>query len=230
MTRTRAAWRTGVAVFLLLATSAVSQASAQTPNDIRSLERDIRPLMPTVLALQSTVAELEENRKGLDKTASDVKGNGLALVKSVANLDKAMTDLGVKQTETEIRVDLSSDVLFDFDKWNIKPEASIALRQTALVIAKKRAGQVRITGHTDSKGTDAYNQRLSERRAESVKRWMVELGAFTPKYFSTKGVGERYPVAPNERVDGSDNPEGRSKNRRVEIIIETVSRGKVSKR
>jgi outer membrane protein OmpA-like peptidoglycan-associated protein len=131
----------------------------------------------------------------------------------------AATDLAVKETETEIRIALSADVLFDFDKSDVKPEAAEALRQVAAVLREHPGQPVRIEGHTDSKGSDAYNQALSEDRALSVRDWLVEEEGLDGTGFETVGYGEAQPAAPNEHPDGSDDPEGRQKNRRVEIVI-----------
>jgi outer membrane protein OmpA-like peptidoglycan-associated protein len=86
---------------------------------------------------------------------------------------------------------------------------------------KDRAGNrgVSIEGHTDAIGSEAYNQALSERRAESVTRELAYDGVHGAR-LATRGFGERYPVAPNTREDGSDNSHGRAKNRRVEVVIE----------
>lgn len=76
----------------------------------------------------------------------------------------------------------------------------------------------RIDGHTDSRGGDDYNMVLSQRRADSVKNWLVAAGAVGGVLFA-KGLGESKPIALNENPDGTDNPEGRQKNRRVEIVV-----------
>jgi len=73
-------------------------------------------------------------------------------------------------------------------------------------------------GRSDATGDDAYNQRLSERRAESVRQWFARNGLADLR-FSSRGLGETRPVAPNTKPDGADDPEGRQKNRRVEIVI-----------
>jgi outer membrane protein OmpA-like peptidoglycan-associated protein len=127
-------------------------------------------------------------------------------------------DLQVKETATEIRIELAADVLFDFDKATIKPEAAAALHSVAEIVTGKGNGRrVRIDGHTDSKGNDAYNQKLSERRAESVKQWLAEKEGLGQVKMTTQGFGASKPVSPN--IDGSDSPEGRQKNRRVEIVL-----------
>ena len=78
---------------------------------------------------------------------------------------------------------------------------------------------VSIEGHTDGKGSDTYNQNLSERRAESVRHWFTAIEKLNRVGFETKGWGARKPVAPNQKPDGSDDPDGRQKNRRVEIVV-----------
>ena len=76
-----------------------------------------------------------------------------------------------------------------------------------------------IEGHTDGKGDDNYNEKLSERRAASVRNWLAFHGVRTA--MTTRGWGKSKPVAPNTKPDGSDDPEGRQKNRRVEITVKT---------
>jgi outer membrane protein OmpA-like peptidoglycan-associated protein len=139
---------------------------------------------------------------------------------SVVDLGGKTQDLQVKETATEIRIELAADVLFDFDKATIEPEAAAALHNTAEIIKTKGAGRsVRIDGHTDSKGSDAYNQKLSERRANAVEQWLVQKEGLGAIKMATQGFGAKKPVAPNTNPDGSDNPEGRQKNRRVEIVL-----------
>jgi outer membrane protein OmpA-like peptidoglycan-associated protein len=127
--------------------------------------------------------------------------------------------LEAKETATTIEVALAADVLFDFDKADIRAAAEATLHDVAQLIRDKARGPVAIQGFTDALGTDAYNQRLSERRAVAVKAWLVAHEAFAPRLFTTSGLGARNPVAPNRNSDGSDNPEGRQRNRRVTLII-----------
>lgn len=137
----------------------------------------------------------------------------------VQDLAGRIDDLRLRESATEYRIELAADVLFDFDKSEIKPEAERVLARAAAFVRERAAGVVRIEGHTDAKGADAYNQRLSERRAAAVKAWFATAGGLGTVVFSTKGLGARQPVAPNTRTDGSDDPDGRQKNRRVEIVI-----------
>lgn len=150
---------------------------------------------------------------------SEGTGKVLDLVFRIENLAGNVQDLQVKETDQEIRIELAADVLFDFDKADILPKAQDALRQAAGVIKEKGKGTVRIEGHTDSKGSDPYNQKLSERRAAAVKAWFIDKEGVRNVEFSTTGFGAKQPKAPNKKPDGSDDPEGRQKNRRVEIIL-----------
>ncbi|HSE40626.1 MAG TPA: OmpA family protein [Acidobacteriota bacterium] len=130
-------------------------------------------------------------------------------------------ELGGKVTDREVRLELSADVLFDFNKAGIKPAAVATLSKVAQVIKNYGNAPVMIEGHTDSVGADDYNLKLSESRALSVKSWMEKQGEVGAARMSIKGWGESKPVAPNLKPDGKDDPEGRQKNRRVEITIRT---------
>lgn len=142
----------------------------------------------------------------------------LDLIFKVENIGGKVVDLKMKETDTEIRIELAADVLFDFDKANLRPQAQQALKQVATIIREKAKGTVRVEGHTDSKGTDPYNQKLSVGRANSVKNWLIQKERLKDVRFSTAGFGAKNPVVSNTKPDGSDDPEGRQKNRRVEII------------
>jgi outer membrane protein OmpA-like peptidoglycan-associated protein len=124
----------------------------------------------------------------------------------------------VEETPRATRLTVRNDVLFDFDKAELRPEAAEALGRVAEIIRQRRPRGVRIVGHTDSMGSDSYNQGLSERRAQSVERWLASNGGGLPP-MQAEGRGEQEPVAPNEQ-GGRDNPEGRQQNRRVEVLLE----------
>jgi outer membrane protein OmpA-like peptidoglycan-associated protein len=154
-----------------------------------------------------------------NQVADPSKTKILDLVFRVDDLGGKVQDLQVKETGQEIRIELAADVLFDFDKADLRPAAQKTLHQAAGIISDKAKGAVRIEGHTDSKGNDAYNQKLSERRAASVKTWFVDKEGLGSVQFSTQGFGAKKPVASNTKPDGSDDPDGRQKNRRVEIVL-----------
>jgi outer membrane protein OmpA-like peptidoglycan-associated protein len=149
---------------------------------------------------------------------TDLKFKVVDIVFKVESFGGEVIDLQVKETATEVRIELAADVLFDFDKATLLPKAEDTLKKAAEFIRQRAVGVVRIEGHTDAKGDDAYNQRLSERRAESVQKWFARNGLARVR-FSSRGFGKTQPVAPNTKPDGADDPEGRQKNRRVEIVI-----------
>lgn len=111
---------------------------------------------------------------------------------------------------------LDSEVLFDVNKYDVRvhPEAEEFLKNLAIVLKEMDVKNFEIDGHTDSDGSDEYNQVLSEKRANSVKNFLVSQGVTAE--ITTKGYGESKPVASN------DTAEGKQKNRRVEIIIPTI--------
>ena len=111
-------------------------------------------------------------------------------------------------------ITLDSGVLFDVDKYDIRPEAQETLNQLAKLLTEAGITAFEIDGHTDSNADDDYNQTLSENRANSVKEYLKAQGVTAE--ITTQGYGESRPVATNETA------EGRQQNRRVEIIIPTV--------
>ena len=180
-----------------------------------------------------TPADIAGRTPDLNTRVVDFGGRIVDLVFTIRDLRFAVVDLGgkpaemvgktealnVKETATEIRIELAADVLFDFDKADIRQDAASALHQVADIIRDKGRGRaVRIEGHTDAKGSDAYNQKLSDRRAQSVQQWLAQKEGLKGR-MATQGFGAKRPVAPNNKPDGADDPEGRQKNRRVEIVL-----------
>lgn len=154
-------------------------------------------------------------KRALDVVPSvlEIRGLQSGIVSTVQEVRQAMRDLGATETDLEVRVELPADVLFDFDKADIRSDAASALAQLATLIRAYPSGSATLEGHTDSKGDDAYNQRLSEQRAGSVKRWLVEREGIDGSRLTPRGWGERKPVA------GNEDDAGRQRNRRVEVVI-----------
>jgi outer membrane protein OmpA-like peptidoglycan-associated protein len=126
----------------------------------------------------------------------------------------------VTQVAREVKIELPADVLFDFDKSEIRPDAAVALAAAAELLKKGVNGAVKIDGHTDSRGAAAYNQKLSQDRARSVQAWFAKNGGLPAALrYTLTGYGATRPAAPNAKPDGSDNPDGRQRNRRVEITF-----------
>ena len=120
--------------------------------------------------------------------------------------------LVAKAVVTQTKVTLQADTLFDFDKSALKPEGKAALDQVAAGIKGVKLEVVIAVGNTDSVGTDAYNLALGQRRAESVKAYLVSKGVPADRIY-TESKGKSNPVATNATA------EGRSLNRRVDIEV-----------
>ncbi|MDR2014091.1 MAG: OmpA family protein [Azoarcus sp.] len=168
--------------------------------------------------LNSSGPLLEKGGPLLEKGGPLLERGGPLLEKGGPLLNSGQS-LIVNETAKELRVTMAADILFDFDKATIRPDAASALHQIALLLREKSHGDVRIEGHTDSMGGNDYNMRLSQRRALAVESWLDEREGFAGKRFTIVGFGASRPVAPNRKPDGSDDPDGRQKNRRVELVI-----------
>jgi outer membrane protein OmpA-like peptidoglycan-associated protein len=149
----------------------------------------------------------------------DLRLQALDLQFRIEDVKGAVQALAMKETPTEVKIELSGDILFEFDKADLRPEAQPALQRVLEIIKQYPRASMSIDGYTDAKGADAYNLRLSDRRAAAVKSWLVQPGGVNGKQIKTRGWGKANPVAANANPDGSDNPEGRQKNRRVEITV-----------
>jgi len=152
-------------------------------------------------------------------TGNDTQGNTASATITLV----AMLEVASIQTQNQgctRRLTVGSDALFAFNQATLTPIAQKTLAVLGPEIKKAGQHPVQIFGYTDSIGSESYNQTLSERRAQSVRDWLVAhhfLTAGTP----IQGLGKKDPVAPNTNPDGSDNPAGRAKNRRVEVVIDT---------
>ncbi|MBI2272107.1 MAG: OmpA family protein [Bacteroidetes bacterium] len=111
-----------------------------------------------------------------------------------------------------------SNILFEFNKYELSKESNSQLDKLIIYLLQYSAHKVKITGYTDSKGSDTYNLILSKKRAMAVSTYLT-LNGINKKRMSLDYKGESHPVAPNENPDKSDNTEGRNLNRRVEMKI-----------
>jgi outer membrane protein OmpA-like peptidoglycan-associated protein len=124
----------------------------------------------------------------------------------------AGTGIDVSRDGDVIKLNLPDGVTFDFAKYDLKPQFYPALNTIASTLKEYDQTIVEVSGHTDSIGTDAANQVLSERRANAVSSYLIGQGVVRER-FEVVGMGERYPVASN------DTDAGRALNRRVEIRL-----------
>ena len=167
-------------------------------------------------AIAKKQAELERQRIELEKKSLELRQKEL-------DLEKSRKEFQAQQSGRSLSMNLSGDVLFDYDQATLKPEAEQALKKVAVVLSQFPESQVTVEGYADAKGTQTGNMQLSRERAQAVKDWLVKNGGVPAADIATKGFGEQYPVAANTNPNGTDNPVGRALNRRVSIIVERAA-------
>lgn len=138
---------------------------------------------------------------------------------TTSSVEAIKSELGATETSRGTVISLPGDVLFDFDKAAVREDARPVLDKLAQLLVAESVRTVTIEGHTDSKGDDAYNLKLSKRRAQAVRDYLKDVRSIAAERMTVKGVGEARPVGQNMTPDGKDNPSGQQKNRRVEVII-----------
>jgi outer membrane protein OmpA-like peptidoglycan-associated protein len=168
------------------------------PDEVTSVDL----VMPDFLPFEAMPLE------GLGGAASE----GIDVAGKTLSLEGALKELGAQVTPEEIKIELSADVLFDFDKADLRPAAESQLGNLLTVVNSRPGASVSIEGHTDVRGEEAYNQALSQRRAESVRNWLTAHGVAGSRLSAT-GAGESRPR--NSGVSEADH----QANRRVEIRI-----------
>jgi outer membrane protein OmpA-like peptidoglycan-associated protein len=166
------------------------------------------------------VARAQEDRNKIlmdarTREAQSSQSQAEAAQAQLASAQQQLADLQAKKTDRGMVVTLG-DVLFDTGQATLKPGASLALNRLATFLSANPQTRILIEGHTDSRGSDEYNEVLSERRAKAVATELMSRG-ISPDQVQTLGRGKSYPVASN------DTPEGRQRNRRVEIVFSDTS-------
>ena len=147
--------------------------------------------------------------------AERARTEAAAAQQQLANAQQQLQDLQAKQTDRGMVVTLG-DVLFDTGQATLKPGADVAVGRLATYLSANPQTKVLVEGHTDSRGSDTYNEALSERRADAVATALESRGIPRDRV-QTAGRGKSYPVATN------DTPAGRQQNRRVEIVFSDAS-------
>lgn len=167
-----------------------------------------------VLPLGSAAIAGAQEGGEADARSRDIIDRTRTLIRRVESISG---DVRTAETPEQVQVALATDVLFAFDSADLAPAAQARLAEVAATLDAEGEGPVEVVGHTDSMGTDAYNNDLSQRRAAAVRDALAQLAPdFT---YQASGRGEAEPVAPNEAEGGGDDPDGRARNRRVEITF-----------
>ncbi len=194
----------------LIAAEAGAQTSPRYPGpDHPATEAAARAAVAT-----AEVRRLEAEVRRIEGLTGIVSGE----VKSLAAAQRSLGGLETRLVGGGLEVILPGDVLFDFDKATIRPNAIPILERIGSAARQTGDRPIRIEGHTDAIGTPAYNQRLSTARAEAVSGWLVRSGIDAGR-LTAQGFGAARPVAPNKTAEGADNPSGRQRNRRVTVIF-----------
>lgn len=178
-----------------------------------------------LLALASPAAAQQEIQKPRDtwQTPKEIQQpKGTWQQPGEIQVPKGIQAIRTEDERCAKRFLVGADALFEFDQATLTADAEETLTALVPLLAKAGKHPVSVEGHTDAKGSDDYNQTLSEKRASAVKDWLVAHNA-VPAGATTKGWGKRRPVAPNTKPDGADDPAGRQKNRRVEVVLDLCS-------
>lgn len=198
------------AVLLPGVLAAVAPATAQTAEEDPSVIDPLADGEPP-----PTRADLAGSVRALESSGSV---RALELPGSVRRLEPQVRELRTEEREgQQTTVTISADVLFAFDSAELSEPARRIVEDLAARIAATDGG-VAVVGHTDAIGTREYNQQLSEQRAEAVAVVLRD-SLDEAQRVTVEGRNFSEPVAP-EQVGGEDNPEGRARNRRVEIIFD----------
>lgn len=177
-------------------------AEAQAEIDKQAALREAKEKSDAKLQMQQ--AEIARQTKQALSDSEKRTADALAALASFA---------AVKEEERGLVVTLSGSVLFRSAKSALLPSAQVKLDQVANALLNVRARNLIVEGHTDSRGSTSYNQNLSQRRADTVRDYLVQKG-YPSERIQARGMGEDSPIADNASA------EGRANNRRVEIVIE----------
>ncbi|HEU4412062.1 MAG TPA: OmpA family protein [Polyangiaceae bacterium] len=162
------------------------------------------------MSAQQSQSDLRQTKSQLDQEKARRQQ---AELRAKEAMDSLARIAAIKQEDRGMVITLSGSVLFASGKWTLLPSASSRLEEVARALKEQEGRNITIEGHTDSVGNDASNMTLSQKRADSVREFLVSRGVPADRVRSV-GVGEGRPVADNQST------EGRANNRRVEIIIE----------
>jgi len=183
------------------------------------MNKTLKLLLASVITVSASAAMASDNWQNGDGTLNWKNGDGTLCwrdnnwtpASAAAGCDGALTGghgAGVSQS----KITLQADTLYDFNKSDLKPEGKATLDKIAADLSKIKLEVIIAVGNTDSIGTDAYNMALGQRRAQSVKTYLVAKGIDASRIY-TESKGKSNPVASNA------TEEGRAKNRRTDIEV-----------
>lgn len=183
------------------------------------------PEVSWVIAQVQSESLQQSTEFGVELKRADIaqpwKIAGLNLSDILGSFAKSATKLGVPYTPIvkNPKGGESLALYFEYDRAELHPRALKQLEVISALMKADSSKKLRIAGHTDEKGADDYNIRLSRDRAEAVKKQLAALGVPADQV-ETTGLGKAQPLSPNKKSDGTDDPEGRSHNRRAEIYLD----------
>jgi outer membrane protein OmpA-like peptidoglycan-associated protein len=178
---------------------------------IDAREKEAREAQAKAGQAQALAAEAEHKANTAEQESMRIAQVAQQTQAQLDAANRQIEDMKAQKTDRGMVVTLG-DVLFDTGSATLKPGADRSLQQVAAYLSGNVKAKVMIEGHTDSVGDDAFNQRLSEQRAQSVASRLSFMGVDASRV-AASGLGEAYPVT------GNDTPAGRQQNRRVEIIF-----------
>lgn len=182
---------------------------------LKAREQELRAAKRQTQALQEQVAQSKAEADAVRMEAEKMKQQAMSLQNQVANLKTQETERGLVLT--------LDNILFEVGKSELKPGASRTLNKIADFLKNQPEQSIIVEGFTDATGSDQLNMELSQQRAASVRRYLVDQG-INRSQITARGYGEQYPVASNS------TEVGRQQNRRVEIVLSDESRESVSQR
>jgi outer membrane protein OmpA-like peptidoglycan-associated protein len=207
-----------------LLTGIVTDAQSNQPLDAK--------IQITDNASGEVIAELESNSKTGNYLIALPSGKnyGIAIDRDQYLFHSENFDLPAGQDYQKIEKNIAlnkadvgakivlRNIFFDYDKSDLRDESKSELDRIAEQMQEFSTIKVELSGHTDNKGEDSYNKELSQKRAESVRQYLINKGVAADR-LKAVGYGASKPVAENVRPDGSDNPDGRQQNRRTEFEV-----------
>ncbi|HUF27646.1 MAG TPA: OmpA family protein [Gemmatimonadaceae bacterium] len=192
-----------------LRTERLQRLLALSEADRQALERQQRLSQQEILSLQQERTRAQAEADSLRRVAEEAHARLNQALEQLRGLIVEITN--IRETQRGLVISLS-DILFDVDRATLRAGADANVRRISAVLNQYPDYRIAVEGHTDATGADAYNQQLSERRAEAVRRALITGGVAADR-ITAHGFGRTQPIA------GNDTPAGRQQNRRVEVIV-----------